>query len=149
MPIDCNTLPLLFKTLVRPHLEYCNCVWGPLYLLDIHSVERVQRRATKLVKSIQHLQYPERLKQLNLPSLQFRRKRGDMIQVFKIINNIDRVNVHHFFQTVDNRATRGHPHKLYKHHAKKDCRRNGPSTPGTAYQPRSWLPTPQSLLKTD
>ena len=87
------------------------------------TVERVQRRATKLVKSIQHLQYPERLKQLNLPSLQFRRKRGDMIQVFKIINNIDRVNVHHFFQTVDNRATRGHPHKLYKHHAKKDCRR--------------------------
>ena len=121
--LDCNTLPLLFKTLVRPHLEYCNCVWGPLYLLDIHSVERAQRRATKLVKSIQHLQYPERLKQLNLPSLQFRRKRGDMIQVFKIINNIDRVNVRHFFQTVDNRTTRGHPHKLYKHHAKKDCRR--------------------------
>ena len=46
-----------------------------------------------------------------------------MIQVFKIINNIDRVNVHHFFQTVNDRATRGHPYKIYKHHAKKDCRR--------------------------
>ena len=70
--IDKKTLPLLFKTLVRPHLEYGNTVWGPFNRADQRRVERVQRRATKLVPELRNLPYPERLQTLNLPSLYYR-----------------------------------------------------------------------------
>ena len=59
--IDEVTLPLLFKSLVRPHLEYGNLVWGPFNRTDQKAVERVQRRATRLMSSIRHLEYPTRL----------------------------------------------------------------------------------------
>ena len=55
--LDEVSLPLLFKSLVRPHLEYCNSVWGPHYRMDQQAVERVQRRATKLVFSLRSLPY--------------------------------------------------------------------------------------------
>ena len=60
--IDETTLPLLFRTLVRPHLEYANTVWGPFNREDQRRVERVQRRATKLVASIRDRPYEERLR---------------------------------------------------------------------------------------
>ena len=50
--IDQTTLPLLFKTLVRPHLEYCNGTWGPFNRADQKLVERVQRRATRMVDNV-------------------------------------------------------------------------------------------------
>ena len=50
-------------------------------------MEKVQRRATKMVREIAHLPYEERLKHLKLPSLVHRRRRGDMIQLHKIIND--------------------------------------------------------------
>ena len=73
------TLPLLYKSLVRPHLEYGKVIWGPFYKGDIKAVERIQRRATKLVPQIRNLSYEERLKKLSLSSLTHRRRRGDMI----------------------------------------------------------------------
>ena len=54
----------LFKSVVRPHLEYASTIWSPMYKKDKIQIENVQRRATRLVKSIQHLTYPERLKAL-------------------------------------------------------------------------------------
>ena len=83
--IDCVTLPLLFKTLVRPHLEYGGCIWGPFSKADQKAVERVQRRATKLVPELRHKPYPERLRLLDLPSLYHRRRRGDMIKTYQIL----------------------------------------------------------------
>ena len=74
----------LYKSLVRPHVEYANVVWYPNYKKDIESIERVQRRATKLLPELRHLPYHERLKKLKLPTLSHRRKRGDLIQAFKI-----------------------------------------------------------------
>ena len=59
--IDCARLPLLFKTLVRPHLEYGCTIWGAFNRADQKSVERVQRRATGLVAGICHESYQERL----------------------------------------------------------------------------------------
>ena len=123
LSLDSTTLPMLYKSLVRPHLEYGNCIWGPHYVMDTKAVERVQRRATKLVKVIKELPYTERLKYLQIPSLYYRRKRGDMIQVYKILNNIDRVNPEQFFQILDNRTTRGHHLKIFKPFAARDCRR--------------------------
>ena len=55
--IDEHTMPLLFKTLVRPHLEYGNLIWGPFNRADEKLVERVQRRATKMVESIRSKPY--------------------------------------------------------------------------------------------
>ena len=79
--LDHDTLPIVFRTMVRPHLEYCNAIWGPLNRADQILIERVQRRATKLVPSIKNKPCTDRLTLVNLPSLYYRRKRGDMILV--------------------------------------------------------------------
>ena len=80
----------LYKSLVRPIVEYGNPVWGPYYITDQRSIEGVQRCATKLVPSIRHHTYPERLQILNLPSLYYRRYRGDMILMYQVTHkNID------------------------------------------------------------
>ncbi|XP_060068745.1 uncharacterized protein LOC132548866 [Ylistrum balloti] len=76
----------LFKALVRPHLEYAASVWNPYKIRDIESIERVQRRATKLIPGLKELSYSDRLKKLGLPTLAYRRLRGDMINVFKIMD---------------------------------------------------------------
>jgi len=91
--IDEDTLPRLFTTLVRPHLEYRNIIWHPRYRIDKIQIEKIQRPATKLI----HLSYEERLRALKLPSLDFRRRRGNMIQVFKIMIGLDRLDPEIFF----------------------------------------------------
>ena len=83
--LDKVTLPLLYKSLVRPHLEYANVVWGPHYVEDIKGIARIQRRATKLIRELRHMEYKDRLRELQLPSLSYRRRRGDMIYAYKLI----------------------------------------------------------------
>ena len=85
--MDDVTIPLLFKTLVRPHLEFGNLFWGPFNRADQKAIERVQRRATRLVTGLQHLPYQDRLRSLGLPSLYYRRKRGDMIFTYQLFHN--------------------------------------------------------------
>jgi hypothetical protein len=87
----------LFKSIVRPHLEYGSNVWSLIYKKEAIQIENVQRRATKLVQNIQHLSYTERLKYIGLPSHQYRRLRADMVETFKILNNIDKVQYEHIF----------------------------------------------------
>ena len=88
---------LLYRSLIRPHLEYANVIWYPKYKYQSISVERVQRRATKLLMETRHKTYTQRLEYLDLSSLWHRRLRGDMIQVFKIINGLDGINCEKFF----------------------------------------------------
>ena len=78
----------LYKSIVRPHLEYAVMVCTPLFKKDMIAIENVQRRATKLVSSIINLTYQGRLKCLGLPSLEYKRKRADLIEVFKIMNDV-------------------------------------------------------------
>ena len=75
----------IFKGLVRPQLEYAAPVWAPHHKHLKKNIEDVQRRATKRLPGMKDLTYSERLKQLNLPTLTYRRVRGDMIQVFKLV----------------------------------------------------------------
>ena len=122
--LDKSTLPMLFKTLVRPHLEYGNIVWGPFNRADQQLVERVQRRATKIVPELRHLSYPQRLRALKLPSLYYRRRRGDMIAVFQLLHGGLDLDPDVFFNTAVARDTRGHPWRLVKPRAVSRIRCN-------------------------
>ena len=82
--LDPEMFKNLYKSIVRPHLEYGTVIWTPMCKKDKIAIENVQRRATKLVRSCKDLS--ERLRKLGLPSLEYRRERSDLIQVYKILN---------------------------------------------------------------
>ena len=118
-----NTIPLLYMTLVRPHLEYANAIRGPFYKQDPQLVEKVQRRATKMIPCLSNLSYENRIRSLNMPSLHHRRKRGDMITTYKIMTKRYRGQKEKLFH-IRHCTTRGHPFKIYKQHAKSFTRRS-------------------------
>jgi hypothetical protein len=122
--LDETTVPRLFTTMVRPHLEYGNFIWHPRFRRDKVEVEKIQRRATKLVPNLKHLPYEDRIRVLSLPSLEYRRRRGDMLQVFKIMNGIDRINPGIFFSENSESSTRGHDQKFVKKHARLGVRQS-------------------------
>jgi len=68
-----DTFVMLYKTLVRSHLEYDNCVWSPYRQMDIEKIEKVQMRATRMVQQLKNSSYEARLRRLNLPTLKYRR----------------------------------------------------------------------------
>ena len=77
----------LYKAIVRSHLDSCSAVWSPYEVKHINAIERVQRRATKQIPGFKDLSYEQRLRKLKLPTLLYRRVRGDLIEVFKILND--------------------------------------------------------------
>ena len=83
--MDIPTFRYIFKGLIRPVLEYAAPVWSPHHVNLKEMIENVQRRATKMVPGLSHLEYPERLRKIGMPTLAYRRVRGDMIQVFKLV----------------------------------------------------------------
>ena len=84
---DAESFVLLYKTLVRTHLEFANSIWHPYKIKHIDMTENVQRWATKQLPGFKDLSYSECLKKLKLPTLSFRRVRGDMIELYKILND--------------------------------------------------------------
>ena len=121
--MDKQTFLCLFKSLVRPHLEYGSAVWSVIYKKEAVAIENVQRRATKILPNIRNLSYSERLLYLGLPSLQYRRMRADMIQVFKILNGIDSVESDNLFTSTSAPNNRGNSRKLQKRHCRLDIRK--------------------------
>ena len=114
----------LYKTLVRPKVEYCMTVAQPVYKKDKEKIERVQHRATKLVLGMENKEYSERLAELKLPSLEYRRKRADVMQTYKIMNNIDKIDEKKFFKPCKEVRTRGHTMRVQKTQCKSLVRRN-------------------------
>ena len=112
---------ILYKTYVRPHLEYCISIWNPYLAKSIDKLEQIQQRATKLVPEIAHLPYVARLQYLNLHFLYCQRQRGDLIEVYKLINHLIQVSPDPFFKFV-NSVTRGHNYRIFKRHCKINSR---------------------------
>lgn len=122
--LDKNTFLVLYKCFVRSYLEYGNIVWHPLFKRQSVVIEKVQRRATKLCKGLSKLSYYDRMQELGLPSLKFRRLRGDLIQAYKIINNILTVDVNYFFQFSASNRTRNSVKKIFINRSRTNLRKN-------------------------
>ena len=114
----------LYKTLVRPKLEYCIQVWSPFLKKDIDALERIQKRATKMIFGLNRLRYENRLKECQLLPLTKRRVRGDLIETFKLLKGLDKIHYSQFFNLSETTRTRGHTLKLNKYRSNKDIRKN-------------------------
>ena len=114
----------LYKALVRPKLEYCVQVWRPYLKKDIEKLEAVQRRATKMIEECRGLGYEDRLRVTGLTKVEDRYNRGDMLEVFKALKGLHKMDYRHYFQLAEQTKTRGHKYKLAKSRSSLDIRKN-------------------------
>ena len=87
--------------LARRHLQYCIQAWGLQYRKDVELLERVQRRATKMIRGLEHLSYEERLRELGLFSLEKRRLWGDLIVAFQCLKGENKQEGERLFTRVN------------------------------------------------
>ena len=115
---------LLYKSLVRLHLEYGNVVWSPFLKNDITLIINVQRRATRYVPDINKLEHQERLEAMNLPTLQYKRFRADMIETYKITHRHFEDNCVKRQFEMKSTNTRGHQYAIKIRHSNTTVRIN-------------------------
>ena len=127
----------LFKTFVRPKLEYAVSAWSPWQEKDKKQLERVQERLVRMVSDVKGATYEEKLKDVGLTTLEKRRERGDAIEAFKTINGFNRVQKDKWFafesddarptrsnSTITKEGTKRRPHVMKGETARLEIRRN-------------------------
>ena len=121
--LDKESFLILYKSLIRSILDYGGGVYYSSTKKNIQLIENIQRRATRILPELRGLTYSERLESLKLPTLLYRRKRYDLIQLYKIVHGYEDVKPEKFFEFNDN-CTRGHLFKIQKQTCKKTLRLN-------------------------
>lgn len=118
-----NTVKL-YKSYVRPLLEYSSLIWNPYYQTSIDNIERVQRRMCRLIRELHHLPYRQQLESLGLFSLQTRRLRFQLIFLFKMYKGFTNINFDSFFTLCPSSITRGHSGRILPKFSRNNYRLN-------------------------
>lgn len=145
--LDCKSFKKLYCAFIRPHLEYAQPVWAPHSQRLIDLIEKVQIRATKLVDGLAKMEYEERLRKLDLPTLVYRRLRGDAIQMYKHFRHYDKASLSAAFRP-NCRTSRKHAYQL---HESRPC----DGVTGIQYNSfyyrttRSWNELPSYVVEAD
>jgi hypothetical protein len=119
-----NFLKQMFISFCRPKLEYNSCVWAPYLAQEITLIENVQRRFTKRIPGLQDKAYDERLRVLQLESLEQRRLIADLCMTFCICKGLNELKFNEFFTYARTRTTRGHAYKLSVQYARSNVRKH-------------------------
>ena len=113
----------LYKSLVRPKFDYCMQAWRPWLQQDVSLLEKVQRRMTRMIPELRQQPYQVRLRKLSLTTLETRRRRADLIEVYRMFNGLDDIESKLFFVSQEGCSTRGHRLKIFKQRARLDVRK--------------------------
>ena len=124
--MDKDMMRKIIATMIRPKMEYAETVWSPYKKKHVKKLERIQRMATKMVPELEELTYEERLREINLPTLEERRERGDLITVFKLYNKMEEADNEELLITERREIgfTRGHTKKLRKGRCLNNVKKN-------------------------
>ena len=112
-----------YKSLVRPIIDYASGIWNPYHKKDIIKLEKIQRRATKIITELRNKPYDARLKKCKLMTLEQRRRRYDQIEMFKVMKGIYKIDKDQLFELNKN-PTRGHELKVQKKFSRLNVRKN-------------------------
>ena len=112
-----------YKSLVRPIIDYASGIWNPYHKKDIIKLEKIQRRATKIITELRNKPYEARLKKCKLMTLEQRRRRYDQIEMFKVMKGIYKIDKDQLFELNKN-PTRGHELKVQKKFSRLNVRKN-------------------------